>query len=365
MNIPLKILDDWLCHLKGRSVKVDMDHLINDKLKNDFNDAYRAGRSNARSSSLLFAPPYYPKVGQDPQCVVGATPWNSSELGQQQYVKELLEQPAGEWNVLTLLFIKLLHTHMAWLAPKRIQDKRQMQYYRPILHQLRLCALQAGTPQAHPLAETAVGIWQNLRRVDLLMSTGQRNDLLFPEHKEDSLDPTDDKLPDCLHMGSPLWVTECVTEVKQILRWMDEPGGGSEWTALVPWVDDVADLAWEMASARTDPFAMGGLYMAGGNQHKTEQIFKRFNNGWQESVRGFKALADKLNGATLTERQCASLRQLPSRFRTDEKMPNAQIDLTIRAIENWAERSAQLRLYYKTICVLLTSHALNEYQSQN
>lgn len=372
-QIALRVLDGWVAAVMVPNLRLQLRSLVQEKLHPDLLNLHHAGRNNARSQSLLFAPPHYPTVGRQPPAVSGSLSW-TVRYGEKtrRHVQELLlEEPAGEWNLLTLLFVKLLHTHMAWLAPAQIREERRAQYYRPLLRQLRLCAEQAGTPQAHPLADTAAGIWQNLRRVNLLLSTDKKNDRSFPLHT-DALDPTHDLLPDSLHMGSALWVTECVSEVKQILRWMDDQGGGSEWTALEPWVDEVAALAWEMASARTDPFAMGGLGMVSDNVFKTTQIIKRFTEDWLAHVKGIRARVYQLHGATLTNKQATSLSQLPSRFKSafvpDEapssEEPNARIDHTIRAIELWAERPAQLRLFYETTSKMLVSYGLMHFQTQ-
>lgn len=369
-NDPLTSLNDWLESLKGTDVARDMKMLIENKLKRDFQHAYRAGRNNARTASLQFAPPHYPKVGQDPQCEVGVTSWSSTRYGEstRRHVQELLSAPAGEWNLLTLLFLKLLHTHLSWLAPSEIREERKKYYYRPLLRHLRLCAKQPRGPKAHPLADTAAGIWQNLRRVKKLLH--DKNEPLFPEHS-DALDPTNDLLPDSLHMGSILWVNECVSEVKQILRWMDEQVGGNEWEELVSWVDDVANLAWEMASARTDPFAIGGLGLVGDNSFMTAQIFKRFTEDWLANVKGVKACVYLLHGNQLKKKQVTSLKQLPSRFKSafvSDEAPGtqesiAQINHTIRALE-WGERAGQLRLFYQTTCDLLISYGLTRFQTQ-
>lgn len=249
---------------------------------------------------------------------------------------------------------------MAWLAPQ-MREKRQVMYYRPLFRQLRQCAEQAGARAPHPLADTAAGIMQNLCRINSLVYWEAKPDPMFMKHR-DELNAQDELLPDSLHMDSSMWVDECVSEVKQILLWMDEQGGGNEWSALLPWVDDVANLAWEMASAHTDPFAMGGLGFADANPFKTAQTFKSFEESWLAVIKGVNARVHQISGMPMTPTQAKNLGLLPTRFKATVATGHIPDDKAIRDIELWVERPAQLRGFYKRTSKMLVTYGLDEFQ---
>lgn len=374
-EVSLQALDGWSASLRGTGYQMDFEDLINEKLRPDLRHSYHAGRNEARAQSLLFAPPFYPSVGSEPQEVVSEVPW-ALRYGEttKQHVRELLLEDAGEWNVLTLLFVKLIHAHMAWLVPQ-MREQRQIRYYRPLLRHLHLCAEQAGSQNAHPLADTAAGLLQTLHRMNLLVSSGKSNDPEYPKHP-DELDPTAEPLPDSLHMDSAMWVNEAVSEVKAIFKWMDDEATNdgtksAAWAALTPWVDDVANLAWEMASARTDPFSLGALEMVGDTKFNTVRLFTQHMGAWSEITKGIRVRVRQLQGMALSKADIDSLNYLPSRFKAafwvdgapTKAHPNEHIDKTIREVEAWAERPAQLRLYYDSMSKALTSYGLDKFQA--
>lgn len=286
-----------------------------------------------------------------------------------RHVRQLLEEDAGEWTVLTLLFIKLLHLHMAWL-PKGINEKRQRSCYRPLFRHLRQCAALAGEAQAHPLADTAAGLLQAYSRVNLLLFKDDSEDPRFPEHPQ-PLDPRATDLPDSLHMDSSLGHRDSVREVKQWFAWMGRQTGDPGWEAMTPWVDEVAQLALEMASVRTDPFALGGLGMVGANASETEDLFRPHIGAWQTLLDGARAREFQFRGLPLTDRQRENLDRLPARFSSvrdadaqDEiGMGLAPTEIAVRAIQAWADRAAWLQLFFSTLCEMLTSHGLDRFQA--
>jgi len=377
-DVSIKALNAWADSLQTgipeefeAPIFEDFKALILEKLRPDLHNFYKAGRNQARAQSMLFAPPFYPALGSKTQVVISGVEWakrygnkenleNANGEYTKQHVRDLLRQPAGEWSVLTLLFIKLLHAHMAWLVPQ-MREKRKIRYYRPLLQHLHRCAEQAGTLEAHPLADTAAGLLQTMHRMNLLVSSGNVNDALYPDHP-DNLDPTAEHLPDSLHMNSAMWVNEAVFEVKAIFKWMDveaaKEGAQEAWTALTPWVDDVANLAWELASARTDPFSLGGLGMVDDKNKFTKATFESYMGAWSEISKGIRVRVRELQGETLSEADIDSLKHLPSRFKAA-----FSIDKAIRDVEAWGERPAQLRLYYDSMKKALITHSLDSFQS--
>lgn len=369
-ELTLRVLEGWTESLRGTPHQTDMRDLVNDKLRPDLRNFFQVGRNVARDQSLLFAPPYYPSVGRTPKQVISELPW-IKRYGEKtrHHVRDLLLEAAGEWNVLTLLFVKLLHAHMAWLVPQ-MREQRQSLYYRPLLRHLHLCAERAGSEDAHPLADTAAGVLQTLHRMNLLIASGKD----YPLHPE-NLDPKAAHLPDSLHMDSAMWVNESVSEVKGIFKWMDEVSAHETtqgaWTVLTPWVDDVANLAWELASARIDPFSLGALGMVGDNPFKTKQTFIKYMGAWSEIIKGVRVRVRQLQYMPLSKADIDSLNHLPSRFKaafvTDDTLaaddPNANIDKVSSEIEAWADRPRQLRLYYDSMSKSLISYGLDEFQS--
>lgn len=323
---------------------------------------------SVRCAPLIFSKSQYALIGE-----IDALPWVMRYSDQtKNHVTKLLLEPAGEWSMLTLLFIKLLHAHMGWLAPEQIRPGRQEKFYRPLLRHLRLCAEKAGQSDAHQLAGTAAGVWQTLRHVNLLISSGYKTHSQYPDH-QDPLDPRCDLLPESLHMDSAMGVKECLAEVKEILRWMDDNSGGGEWVAVTPLVDEVAMLAWEMASVRTDPFAMAGLGIVSTNQFKTRKTFTAYKTAWSEITRGVDARVRQINGWALSEREQERLDGLPTRFKVanildgsvDDHGPNTQVNKTMADIKTWAERSRQLGSFNETIREMLMSYGLDKFQSTN
>ena len=374
-QVSLRVLEGWAEVAQGNNQFSDFSDLVDEKLHQDLLHFHQKGRDDARDQSLLFAPPHYPTVGEPLNRQASVQPW-AIRYGQETkaHVRDLLRQPAGEWSVFALFFNKLLHAHMAWLAPS-IRQQRQVRYYRPVLQHLQRCALQAGTPDAHPLAETAAGVWDGMRRMNALLYWREDPDPLFPKHP-DPLDPRDPQLPDCLHMDSGMWVDECLGEMAQILAWMDAEAEGGEdsasgadpWLSLLPLAEEVATLAWEMASYRTDPFAMGGLGFD--KSFASRQRLNGYCEDWQAVIRGIRARVRQLGGDTLTESQAKDLQSLPARFLNSlpegaVREPGELVESIdpVDALEAWAERPGQLRLFYQSMREMFFLRGLDKFQS--
>ncbi|MCK6376487.1 MAG: hypothetical protein L6Q69_20665 [Zoogloea sp.] len=379
-QVSLRVLEGWAKVVQGNKQFSDFTELVEEKLHQDLLHFHHKGRNDARDQSLLFAPPFYPTVGEPLNRQPSVQPW-AIRYGHETraHMRDLLQQPAGEWGVFALFFIKLLHAHMGWLAPS-IRQQRQVRYYRPVLQHLKRCAQQAGTPGAHPLAETAAGVWDGLRRMNALFYWREDPDPLFPKHP-DPLDPRDALLPDCLHMDSGMWVDECLGEMAQILSWMDAEAEGGEdsawgadpWLSLLPLAEEVATLAWEMASYRTDPFAMGGLGISEDTPFNTGHKFKRYMEDYQAVIKGVRARVRQLQGGALTKKQSTSLGLLPDRFLLADgvarlEAPSEALVETdegqIDQLEIWVERPAQLRLFFESLSKMLVSYGLDQFQSR-
>ena len=306
--------------------------------------------------------------------------WSEQTDDVKQHVQTLLDEPAGEWNVFVLLFLKLLHIHLAWIVPPRLgtmlqeawREATRAIYYRPLLYQLGLCA-----KSDHPLSTTAAGIHQTLGRVGLLMGTGPGNGSPAA-FQGGTLDPRDSGLPDCLHIDSPSGIHECIGEVIAILKWKYGRDCDEDCTTLIATVHEVAALAKEMASIRTDPFALGGLSLEKFAQQGTMTNNSRFLNDWMEISKGVGALLEMLKGEVLTKTQMErNLNRLPLRwidsgdafaseiqdFAASSSNKQGSVDLTVRGIERWVVRSQQLHLFATSINLLFDCCGLERFQS--
>jgi hypothetical protein len=75
-------------------------------------------------------------------------------------------------------------------------------------------------------------------------------------------------------------------------------------------------------------------------------------------IRDFlKARIHQLEGQVLTKSQQTKIAALPSRFMA------ASVEQSIRDIKVWAERPAQLQLFFKTTGSLLKTFGLDKFQS--
>lgn len=391
----LAVLADW-AKQAGNDIFAKLEK---DTLHAAFQRLWQNNRSQARNNApQLFAPPHYPAVGQAFRPKPPLKPW-TERYGEQtrQHVQTLLEEPAGEWTVLTLLFNKLLHAHMGWLATDQIRLERKKHYYRPLLQHLERCARQAGQQNAsvHPLASTAAGIWQNLRRMDALLH--DEKDAKWVKHPS-PLDPRDPNLPDSLHMDSPMWVDECLGEAEQIFQLLCTET--EQRQAALGSMAEVSSLAWEIASYRTDPFAMGGLGIAqampttpeqcaemvlaqvtqnlaqkvpqtrataesvnAGIRSQAQRNFKRFQEDYQVSIRGIQARVTQLRQGPKaedldnTQQPHKHLKLLPDRFLNS---PGAS---AIAPLDRWADQNSQLNLCYKRIQKMWEQYGLCQFQA--
>lgn len=368
----LEVLDRWLTGLNRPSLLIT--EMFKEKLRPDLINLYSKGRNNARNRTTPFGPPDYPTVDEfsdaNIQREVVGIQWEEiwkKRYGDETktYVREvLLTKPAGEWNVLTLLFVKLLNTHMALLVPKYVQTPTKNVFYRPLIGQLRQCAIRAGENDAHPLADIAVGILQTLPRLNLLLSSGKKTDEDFPEHPED-LDPKNELLPDSLHLDAPYPLTSCIEEVKAIFLWMEnnQTQGEYGWKSIISWIDDVAKLAWEFASARTDPFAFGGLGLV---RHRKDSLtgetiayvkeldFRRYRNSWDDTCKPVRVILR--NG--VDESSQGKIERIPPRFKKLIKEVDRGDEL-----RGFVLRNRELVEYYQLFLILLNYCGLNEFQS--
>lgn len=147
----------------------------------------------------------------------------------------LLALPDGAWTMLTLLFLKLVHTHLAVEPLAGHHPKRKASLYQP-LHQLLVQAAQT----SHPLADTACALQRVLYRL-----------APFNAKPADSgaIDIDASILPGCFDPNLP--DTEQATDT-QAARWLQlGPGGTAQQAQQL--VDEVRTLAREVASALTDP----------------------------------------------------------------------------------------------------------------
>ena len=368
---PLKVLDLWLNSLDRPSAL--LREMFTAKMRPDIINLYSGRSNNARKRPTLFAPPEYPvgDVSTEVNHVseVDGTPSAANwvrRYGQETkvYIRDLLNEPAGEWNVLTLLFVKLLNAHMAWLVPKYVHADAKNLFYRPLIRQLRQCAMRVGESEAHPLAGTAAGILQTLPRLNLLLSSGKKTDKDFPEHPK-PLDPKNEWLPDSLHLDSPISIASCIVEVKAVFQWMDKDktAGGNEWESLSSWADDVAILAWEFASARTDPFSLGGFGLVNFSKNiLTGEIifytkdldFEKYKNSWDETCKPIKSILRKgVENYSQSKTNRIPLRLI--KLIAEKDRPEE--------LERFILRNRELAQYYQLFKTLLTDYELNKFQS--
>lgn len=333
-----------------------------------------------RKTPLIFSAHVYAR-GWKKQKKTTALSWAERTDDVKQHVQKLLDEPAGEWNVFVLLFLRLLHIHMAWIVPPRLgtmpqevwREATRAIYYRPLLDQLGRCV-----KSNHPLSSTAAGIHQTLGRVGLLMGTGPGHGARA-DFQGRALDPRDPGLPDCLHIDSPSGVHECLGEVIAILEWRYEQDCSEECTALIATAHEVAALAQELASVRSDPFALGGVSLASNAQQGAMTSISRFMNDWLEIQKGAGAVLCMLNGKPLSKTQRSkNLNRLPLRW-TDsvDALPSAiedsadkgfnqesDMDRTVRALEQWLVRPNELYQFLETTLLLFDTCGLDRFQSK-
>lgn len=343
-------------------------NILPDKLDKQVKALYERNEKGAvkavRKIDLIFSSRDYKTKKQKKTT---ALPWEKQSNEVREHVQALLEEPAGEWNVFVLLFLKLLHIHMAWIVPPQLatmpQEKRREAtraiYYRPLLDQLARCA-----KSDHPLSNTAAGIHQTLGRVGLLMGTGPRGEFRTA-NQEAELDPRSSHLPDSLHIDSHAGTHECVAEVKAILTWKYESDPRADLPALFKTVENVAALAQEMASLRTDPFALRWLSSVEYNsQSDARTNCSRFVNDWLEITKGAGAVVKSLKGETLEDHQEKNISRLPNTW-DPENYSNAQanVNKTVRAIQRWIVRPQELRLFFMSTLCLFDECELKNFQS--
>lgn len=380
-SAPLQVLQAWLDTRNRDRIGAengraeDFADLADVKLRGGIQDLYGKNRIKKSPEPLLFCPPYYSFVnGANLQAVKGPL-WESQEQSIHVHVSNLLKEDAGEWNILTLLFLKLLHCHLAWILPANsVTEPRKNLYYRAVLRHLRLCTIRGDTGQSYPLASTAAGLLQTLTKVSLLISGDG-----YPSHGQSALDPRHPRLPDSLHIDSFISASACIEEVKQIFKWMDGQNSGDGWNNMLSWVDDVAMLAWDVASARTDPFALGALGLTAkarqytkkeGEMHAADQtskvepiekfklVIERLQGGWDENNKACELILNLLFGKvsedSVTEYQQQGIDQIP--------LVSSGIDV-INQMPHIIDLGRQLRSAYGCLTTALKDDGLSEFQN--
>ena len=240
-SIPLASLDMLLTHLseKDRAEFADLKrdlqnlfgrHRIVDPKGKKIKKAIE--RPDALFTPAAYAiPPQFFGAEVKSESALPPEEGGVNALPNDHLLRELLAAPLGEWDVLALLFVKLVHIHLAWLPPKQVRPDRYDFSYGPMQAQLEYCAYSFGEgKQAHPLASTAAG-------------------LLFSVPKILGIYARDDRLPDCLHLDSAIELLDCVKQTHALLA-------SSPAQAMVV---SVAELAQDIAASFTDPLALGAL----------------------------------------------------------------------------------------------------------
>lgn len=346
----------------------------------DFNRIY--SNAGARDNSFLFSGKYYPDFnggGDVSESGGSVNNWYERyDQGVKEYVKALLERSGGEWEILALLFNKLMHAHMGWRVPSSKIGKRKEFLYKPLLDCLQRCAKN----ESHPLARIAAGIWMNMRHIaPLFDSKGKLISEVGVIGEGKAINARDENLPDSLHVDSLMWVDECVGEVVAIL--------GDNFKGVIY---NVYFLAQEIASYLTDPFAMVGMgfakSMPSEAQLISEEVRRRLVNNIQidEScgvscvvsaraylIRGFDAICERYKNDK------SGFEDVVSSFNGDEgdnffvvrrfRQVNERVGLDEREhfldkIEYHCKRMAQLRNFYVHVREMLLHYGLNEFQGK-
>lgn len=279
--------------------------------------------------------------------------WDDRWKGQgdkRGFAKDFLTSPEGLSDFLALLFFKLFHLHMACVAPRSRKTNSVDWFYKPLLTVIGNCARSAESFNCYPLAPLALRIYTSLALMDL-EGTGGFNGLI---------NPRDPMLPDCLNVDVLSSMKTCVEEAKAILRDNRESLELFDVESVDNpdcLIEDIALLAWDVASSRCDPFMLGGwgniqrlTNMSDGVQRSLLKGFDYFSSRWEDDC---KSLVSK-RGDTKRSR-------IPEPYFLDENGSGSTAEIGELRLK-FLLRIKTLKRYFEVTQDLLCE-GLKEYQS--
>ncbi|MFM7350113.1 MAG: hypothetical protein ACKO01_11615 [Erythrobacter sp.] len=201
-----------------------------------------------------FAAPHY-----DSACCDGMQPDAEDEFpapndADREFVARRCKSPAGAWPLLAMLFLKLLFSHIGWMASDLHLEKSQLprffKHVRAILRRI----VRDERDNRDGLAATAAGLVACLPKIAPCYTASTSPDNPWQAKA--------DELPDCFNIYKLGLEAQTRAEAVALFAFVDGDANGP----LAGLASDVVELAREVASLLTDPLAAPTLDVLGFNR---------------------------------------------------------------------------------------------------
>jgi len=228
----------------------------------------KRARQDEREVGYLhpFAAPHY-----DSECCHGLRPDAEDEFlapydADLRFVASRCDSSTGAWPLLAMLFLKLLFSHLGWMASDAYLKMSQLpRFFEPVRAILRRI-VRDGRDNRDGLAATAAGLAASLPKIAPCYTASKRPD--------DPWEAKADELPDCFNIYKLGLEAQTREEAVALFASVDGKANGS----LAGLASDVVELAREVASLLTDPLAAPTLDALGFNREAFVFLHDKLTN---------------------------------------------------------------------------------------